>query len=173
MDIKRKTCDIRTWKRTFISRHILHQHWDTCPIVSPVCWNPQHRSLLTVVSAISTPLFQPLCRQWNVYHPVVNRFTWQTLPTINRKHLWISFALSPFAHKKHTIERCSSVVHPQAWLPVWLLKPASEHVHVHLLPRLSWSWTVLLPSDTHRKPMTSITAVLLPAVTYLLTLPRI
>jgi hypothetical protein len=30
---------------------------------------------------------------------------------------------------------------------------------------------VLLPSDTHRKPITSITAVLLPFVTYLLTLP--
>jgi hypothetical protein len=32
---------------------------------------------------------------------------------------------------------------------------------------------VLLPSDTHRKPITSITAVLLPIVTYLLTLPHI
>jgi hypothetical protein len=32
---------------------------------------------------------------------------------------------------------------------------------------------VLLPSDTHRKPITSITAVLLPSVTYLLTLPSI
>jgi hypothetical protein len=30
---------------------------------------------------------------------------------------------------------------------------------------------VLLPSDTHIKPITSITAVLLPFVTYLLTLP--
>jgi hypothetical protein len=35
---------------------------------------------------------------------------------------------------------------------------------------LSRSWTVLLPSDTHRKPITSITAVLLPFVTYLLNL---
>jgi hypothetical protein len=31
---------------------------------------------------------------------------------------------------------------------------------------------VLLPSDTHRKPITSITAVLLPFVAYLLTLSR-
>jgi hypothetical protein len=30
---------------------------------------------------------------------------------------------------------------------------------------------MLLPSDTHRKPITSITTVLLPFVTYLLTLP--
>jgi hypothetical protein len=26
VDVKRKTCDIRTWKKTFISRHILRQH---------------------------------------------------------------------------------------------------------------------------------------------------
>jgi hypothetical protein len=32
---------------------------------------------------------------------------------------------------------------------------------------------MLLSSDTHRKPITSITAVLLQFVTYLLTLPRI
>jgi hypothetical protein len=38
---------------------------------------------------------------------------------------------------------------------------------------MSWSWTVVLPSDTHRKHVISITAVLLPFVTYLLTLPRI
>jgi hypothetical protein len=31
---------------------------------------------------------------------------------------------------------------------------------------------VLLPRDTHRKPITSIIVVLLPSVTYLLTLPR-
>jgi hypothetical protein len=31
---------------------------------------------------------------------------------------------------------------------------------------------VLLSSDTHRKPITSITVVLLPFVTYLLTLTR-
>jgi hypothetical protein len=61
---------------------------------------------------------------------------------------------------------------PQTRSSFWLLKPASEHAHARLLPRLSWSWTVLLPSDTHRKTITSITAVLLPFLTYLLTLPR-
>jgi hypothetical protein len=35
------------------------------------------------------------------------------------------------------------------------------------------NWTVLLPSDTHREIITSITAVLLLSVSYLLTLPRI
>jgi hypothetical protein len=52
-----------------------------------------------------------------------------------------------------------------------LLKPASEHAC--LLPRLLWSWTMLLSSDTHRKPITSVTVVLLPFVTYILTLPCI
>jgi hypothetical protein len=62
---------------------------------------------------------------------------------------------------------------PQAWSPFWPLKPASKHSHAGLLRILSWSWPVLLPSDTYRKTITSITAVLLSFVTYLLTLPRI
>jgi hypothetical protein len=44
---------------------------------------------------------------------------------------------------------------------------------VRPLPGLSCSLAVLLPSDTHGKPITSITAFLLPLVTYLLTLPRV
>jgi hypothetical protein len=75
--------------------------------------------------------------------------------------------------EKHITECCSLVVHPQAQWPFWLLKPASKHAHAHLLPRLLWSWTVRLPSDTHRKPIMSITAVLLPFVTYLAALPYI
>jgi hypothetical protein len=54
-----------------------------------------------------------------------------------------------------------------------LLKPASECAHVHLLRRLSWSWTLLLPSDTYRQPSMSITGVLLPFVMYFLTLLHI
>jgi hypothetical protein len=69
---------------------------------------------------------------------------------------------------QRTTERCSSVDTPQARLPFLQLKAASEHAHARLLPRLSRSWTVLLPFDTHR-PVTSITAVLLPFVSCLLT----
>jgi hypothetical protein len=40
---------------------------------------------------LSQPLpFQLLRRQRNVCHPVVNRFTRQTLPTINRKHFFMN-----------------------------------------------------------------------------------
>jgi hypothetical protein len=45
---------------------------------------------LTVASATSAPPLQPLCRQRNVYHPLLNRFTRQTHPTLNRKHLFMN-----------------------------------------------------------------------------------
>jgi hypothetical protein len=60
---------------------------------------------------------------------------------------------------------------PQSWSPFCLLKPSSEHVH--LLPWMSWSWTVLLPSDMYRKHIISITATLLLFMTYILTLLHI
>jgi hypothetical protein len=46
MDTKRKICDIRTWKNIYFSTYP--------PLITlPVRRNPQHRSLLTVVSATS------------------------------------------------------------------------------------------------------------------------
>jgi hypothetical protein len=62
----------------------------TCPIALPVCQNPQHRSLLTVVSGTHAPPFQPRRRQRKVCHPVVNHFAWQTLPTVSRKHFFMN-----------------------------------------------------------------------------------
>jgi hypothetical protein len=47
MVIKSKSV-IFNLEETFISRHIFHQHWYTCPVAFPVRRNPQHRSLLTV-----------------------------------------------------------------------------------------------------------------------------
>jgi hypothetical protein len=103
---------------------------------------------------------------------VVYRCTWQTLSTVNRKHFFMNILrIESFCLQKRTEERCSLVAHPQARSPFWLLRPPSEYAR--LLPELSWSWTVLLPSDIHRKPTTSITAVLLLFVAYVLTLPRI
>jgi hypothetical protein len=81
--------------KTFISRHIPHQHWYTCPIALPARRNPQHRSLLTAASATSVSTFSA---SGNVYHQVVSSFTRLTLPTWNIS-LWISFTLGPFAHK--------------------------------------------------------------------------
>jgi hypothetical protein len=55
MDIKLKTCDTGTWVKVSISWHILHQLWHTSPIALLALRNPQHRSLLTVVSTTSAP----------------------------------------------------------------------------------------------------------------------
>jgi hypothetical protein len=72
--------------------------------------NPQHKSLPTVASAASAPPLQPL-HQPNVCHPVLNRFTRQTLPTVNRKHFFMNVLwLESFCPKIRTTERCSSVV---------------------------------------------------------------
>jgi hypothetical protein len=138
-----------------------NQHWCTRPIALPVRRNLQHKILLSGVSATSAPQFQPLRHQRNVSHTAVNRFRWKTL------------CIEPFCPQQNAQQNAAiRQPTPQPRSPLWLLKPASEHAHARLLPSLSWSWTVLLPSDTHRKTITSIAAVLLPRLTCLLTLPR-
>jgi hypothetical protein len=104
-----------------------------------------------------------------------NRFTRQTLPSVNKEYFFTNIlCIDSFCPQKENAPQNAALRYytPQAQSPFWLLKPASEHGHARLLTWLSWSWTVLLPSDTYRKPITSITAVSFPFVTYLLTLPR-
>jgi hypothetical protein len=140
MNIKCKTC-CSNLEGTSVSRHILYQHWYTSHCFT-MHRNPQYRSR----SATSAPLFQPLCHQRNVCSQGVTTLCDEHFPTTTPNiYLWISFALSPFVHEKCTTEHCSAVVHPQEWSPFWLPKPASEHA---CLLHNSWSWTVLLSSDT-------------------------
>jgi hypothetical protein len=163
--IKGKQVISKTEKKTIISRHILHQHWYTCPIALLMCRNPQRRSLLTVLSAISASPFQPLRHQQmfaTFLCPILDCFTLQTLPTVKWKHLFMNIlcieSFSSLITHNRTLLFCG--IHLKHWLSsFWLLKPVSEHAHARLLPRLSWSWTVLLPSDTHTRPITCITAV--------------
>jgi hypothetical protein len=99
-------------EKTFISRHILHQHWYTCPIALPLRRNSQHRNLLTFVSATSAPPFQPLRHQQNVCHPVMNRFTRTTLPTVNRKHFFMYIlCIESFCSERPHKQRWSSIVY--------------------------------------------------------------
>jgi hypothetical protein len=124
-------------------------------------------------------LSQPLT-QLRFNHFVISEIVATQLWTASRnKHfppytgnvsLWIWSALNPFAYKTRITELCSSVVHPSSTVAFLLLKPASKYAHELLLHTLSLSRTVLLPSDKHRKPITSIIAVLLAFVAYLLTL---
>jgi hypothetical protein len=72
--------------------------------------------------------------------------------TSNRKQetfLWVSFALSPFAHKKRIHNRTllfgSSGLKLGRHFDYWN-QPLNMCMRVCYL---SWSWTVLLPSDTH------------------------
>jgi hypothetical protein len=76
-----------------------------CPIALPMRRNLQHRSILTVVSITFALLLQPIRQQRTVCHPVVNRFTQQTLPTVNRKHFFTNMLRSEsfFPTKTHNI----------------------------------------------------------------------
>jgi hypothetical protein len=143
MDIKSITYDIRNWQKNYFSTY------------PPTLIHLSHR-----FASESKQIF------WLLSQP---------LPTVNMKYYEYALHWDLFPNKKRTTELCSLVLYtPQAQSPFWLPKPASEHAHARLLTRLSWSCPVLLlPDDTHRKPITSITAVLLPFVTCLLTLPRV
>jgi hypothetical protein len=80
--------------KTFISQSIYHQHWYTCPIVLPVRQNPQHRNFFNCcLSHFCT--WSGIIRDFRTFlrellDPVVNRFTRQTLPTVNRKHFFMN-----------------------------------------------------------------------------------
>jgi hypothetical protein len=78
MDIKRKTRDIRTWGKNYFS---------TYP--PPTLIQLFHRFTSESKPAAHNS-FQPLLHQRNVFHPTVNRFTRQTLPTVNRKYLFMN-----------------------------------------------------------------------------------
>jgi hypothetical protein len=89
--------------KKIISRHILYQHWYTCPISLPLRRNPQHKSLLTVISANSAPPFHHL-RLSNVFERI-SRLSYEPLyktNTSHRKHFFmIILCIESFCSKKH------------------------------------------------------------------------
>jgi hypothetical protein len=111
MDTKRRTYDITTWKK-HLFLDISSTNTDTLVPSLYQCFETRSTEGLTVVSANFAPPFQPLRHHRNVCHSVVNRFTRQTLRTVNRTHiyLWKSFA-SSFCPQKCITERHPSVVH--------------------------------------------------------------
>jgi hypothetical protein len=160
MDIRRVIFEPE--KKTFISRHILLQHWHTYPIALPVRRNPQHRSLLTVVSANFAPgrgssaTFE---RPWE------NRFTRQTFLYKYPLH-WV---LLPTKKKKHnrTLLFGCTLKHGRHF-DYWT-QPLNMCIRVCYLDCHEAGLCCYL---VIYKPITSVTAILLPFVTYLLTLPR-
>jgi hypothetical protein len=142
------------------------------PVSSNQLFHPLHscfcRNLNRATWSGLICVFQMSLREF--LDPIVNRLTGQTLPTVNKKHFFMNILCTEsFCPQKSTTKCRTSVVH-LARSTFWLLKPASTCACACYLD--CHSRTVLLPSDTHRKPTTSITAVLFPFMTYLLTLPR-
>jgi hypothetical protein len=175
MNIKHKTCDIRIWgKKTFIS-DISSNHIET-----------HVPSLYQCVETRSTEVFwllsQPLPHlRFNLF-VISEKFATQLWTALRDKHflpqtgnisLWIYFTVSPFSTKKkhNRMLLFGSIL--SSTVTILTTEASLWTCAEHLLLRLSRSWTALPPSDTHRKPITSVTAVLLPSVTCLLILPRI
>jgi hypothetical protein len=143
MAIKRKTCDIRTWKETFVSRHILHQHWYTCSSALQVRRDPQDKSILTVVSAISASQFQLFRHQRNVCHQVMKSFTRQTL---KEKHSFMNIFWNVPLRPQETHNRrlFFGDILLEARSPFWLLKQASEHAYMRLVPIPFLLWKIIV-----------------------------
>jgi hypothetical protein len=131
-----------------------------CSTYPPTLMHLSHRFTSASETAARRLLSQPLphlCFNFNIFHPVMSRFTLQTVPTINRNE--------PFCPQKKTPLFVSVLLkHGRHFGD----QPLNMGMLVCYID--SWSWTVLLPSDTQRKLIASITAVLLPFVTYSLTL---
>jgi hypothetical protein len=80
----------------------------------------------------------------------VNHFMRQTLPTIKRKHLFMNIlCIESFCPQK-TLLFGSTLLKHGRHVDCWN-QPLNMCMHACLIPRLPWSWTVLLPSDTHKK----------------------
>jgi hypothetical protein len=155
MDVKRKTCYIRILDISSTSTDTLdpsfYQCIETCStevfglLSQPL---PHLRFNLFVNSetfAAKVVIFRPICEPLyatNTSHHKQETFLyeyslhWDFLPT------------------NLTADRCSSVIHSSSTVAILILKPASEHEHARLLPRVLWSWTVLLHADTYRKLIT-------------------
>jgi hypothetical protein len=105
---------------------------------------------------------------WMSLREAVNHFMWQTLPTINKRHFFMNIlcieSFCPGRNAQKTLLFSRTLLKHGRHFYYW-----NQALNMHMLPRLTWSWAVLLPSDVHRKP---VTAVLLPFMTYLLTLPH-
>jgi hypothetical protein len=180
MDIRRKTCDNRTLKNkhSFIDIWVSSTNTDT--FVPPLYhfFETRSREAFRLLSQLLPHNRFIICdfrtSLRECLDSVVNRFMRQTLPTVKRKYFFMNIlCIESFCSQKKAKQNAVLGKYTPQARSFWLLKPASAYAHARLLLRLLWSWTVLLPSDTCRKLTTSITAVLLPFVTYLLILPRV
>jgi hypothetical protein len=139
MGIKRKTCDFRNFKnRLFLD--ISSTNIDTFVPSRYQCVENRSIEVFRLLSqqlasvAISkgrsgrapSATFKS---RWEFRDPVVNRFTRQTLPTVNRKYFFMNIlCIQSFSQQKHTIGRCPSVVH------------SSSTVAILTTETILWTW---------------------------------
>jgi hypothetical protein len=128
MDIKRKTCHLRTCEKCLFldisSTKLIHLLSHPIPhLIGQYLW------LSNVLERI--------------YSPCVSRFTRETLLTVNRKHFFMIILCSgSFAHTHtHTKTQKAALRYntPKSTVAIFAAETTSEHAHAHLLPRLSWS----------------------------------
>jgi hypothetical protein len=82
----------------------------------------------------------------------VNRFTRQTIPTVNRRYLFMDIPCTEsFCSQKAHRQRCSSIVHSSRTIAILTTKTNLwTTARESAIYRIPWSWNVLLPSDTHK-----------------------
>jgi hypothetical protein len=108
---------------------------------------PAAQKSFTVLSANSAPALHHL-RFSNVLERIY-RTSCETLYATNTSHtkqeilFFMNIScIEPFCPQIENAQQSAAFQHytPQARLPFWLLKAASEHENVRVLPELSWSW---------------------------------
>jgi hypothetical protein len=175
LDIKRKTCDIRTWKKYLFldisSTNIdtfapsLYQCFETRSIEVFLLFSqslPHLRFNLFFLERISLPSCEPL------YATNTSNCKEETFLYEYPLH-WVLLST-----KKNNAQR--NLIFGSTSSSTSTILTAGTRLWTsacYLLSILSWSSTLLLPSGTYRKLVTSISAVLLPFVTYLLIFPRL
>jgi hypothetical protein len=122
MDIKRKTCDIRTCEK-HLYLYISSTNIDA--LVPSLYQCAKTRSIevfFTAVSDTSAPPSQPLRLQRSFatfLDQVVNRFRRKTLPTSNNKYFFMSIlCIESFRPQKRTSERYCSVLNSSSTVAI-------------------------------------------------------
>jgi hypothetical protein len=132
--------------------------------------------IMEVFWLLCQPLpFQLLCHQRNIFHPVVSFLMRQISPTVNMKHFFVNIvcieSCCPQKNRNITLLFGIKLLNHSSHFDYWN-QPLNMSIRVCFVD-CHEAGIVLLPSGIYRKPITFITAALLPFVTNLLTLPRI
>jgi hypothetical protein len=153
MDIKYKTCDILTWQNIYLStylsptlKHLSHLFTSALKPTERKSFHCQLSHCHTSVSTSSSSAkhLPPSCESLHATYT-----SHHTQDTFLYEYPFLLFRSTILKHRRH--------------FDYWNQPLTCAY--------MSATSTVLLPSDTYRKPITSINSCLLPFVTYLLTLP--